>query len=152
MKNQGSATFMVIAVAELHMLVMRLDQQNTLTEETTVGTVLQVASGVAAIIVAAGFGLLFHWKINAYDIKNPWQYESRHAPTTVQPVPLTYIPEGILIQHRELWRARIEGTAEYLRVPISMLEECYQKRLVERLSNWNWVNVPSSEWPTVWTN
>lgn len=114
------------------------------------GTVLQVTSGVAAFTVAAAFALLFHWKINAYDYHNPWQYESRHAPEHVDYVPRTYIPAGAVIRYKELWQARIEGTAEFLRVPVDRLEECYQKGLAERLSNWKWMHVPSNEWPTVW--
>lgn len=114
------------------------------------GTVLQVTSGVAAFAVAVAFVLLFHFKINAYDVHSPWKYESRHAPERVSYVPRTYIPTGAVVRYKELWRARIEGTADYLRVPVWKLEECYQKALAERLSDWKWMHVPSGEWPAAW--
>ena len=118
------------------------------------GTVLQVTSGVAAMGVVIAFGILFYIKLNALDIKirDAYTYRSRHAPENVQPVPRTYFPAGGVLRYREMWRARIEGTAEFLRVPVGRLEECYQKNLAERLSNWKWMTVPSNEWPTIWTS
>ena len=114
------------------------------------GTLLQIASGIAALAVAGAFAFLFYVKINALDIHNPWKYASRHAPAAVQEVPITYIPAGAKVRYKELWRARMEGTADYLRVPLYRLEEMYQRGLADRLSNWRWVNVPSSEWPVAW--
>lgn len=114
------------------------------------GTFVQVLFAVLAVIVTAAFALLFHIKIHAYDVHNPWKYESRHAPDRVIQVARNYIPAGAVVRYKELWRARIDGTAEFLRVPVAQLEACYQKALAERLSEWRWLNVPSSEWPTVW--
>jgi hypothetical protein len=115
------------------------------------GTIVNVLAAVLAVFAIAAFVFLFYVKLNALDVHNPWKYASRHnaaAPRTA--VPRTYIPAGMYIHYREMWRARIEGTAEFLRVPISQLGECYQRGLAERLSNWKWMHVPSSEWPTVW--
>lgn len=114
------------------------------------GTVLEVFLGVLAVLVAAAFALLFHVKINAFDVHNPWKYESRHTVETVQYVPRTWIPPHSAVRYREMWRARIEGTADFLRVPLDQLDECYQRALAARLSNWNWLKVPSQEWPTAW--
>jgi hypothetical protein len=113
-------------------------------------TFIEISFGVLAVCIAAAFAVLFHIKINAYDINSPWKYESRHALGAVSEVPRTYIPEGARVLYKELWRARMEGTADYLRVPVAWLEETYQRGLAERLSNWRWVDVPSNEWPTVW--
>lgn len=115
------------------------------------GAFVQVLFAVLAVFVAAAFAVLFHFKINAYDVHNPWKYESRHsADIPPEEVPRTYIPAGMYIRYREMWLARIEGTAEFLRVPVDRLEECYQRGLAQRLGNWRWMHVPSSEWPTVW--
>lgn len=113
-------------------------------------TLVNVLFALLAVLVAVAFVFLFYVKLNALDINNPWKYESRHAPETIEYVPRTYIPTGTIIRYQEMWRARIEGTARFLRVPTYKLEECYQQGLAERLSNWKWMSVPSSEWPTVW--
>lgn len=115
------------------------------------GAFVQVLFAVLAVFVAAAFVVLFHFKINAYDVHNPWKYESRHAPERVIQVARNYIPAGAVVRYKELWRARIDGSAEFLRVPISQLEACYQKGLAERLGNWKWMHVPSNEWPTIWS-
>lgn len=115
------------------------------------GTLVNVLSAVVAVPLAAACVFLFYVKLNALDIHNPWKYESKHsAEIPPEEVPRTYIPAGMYIRYREMWRARIEGTAEFLRVPVYRLEECYQRALAERLSDWRWMHVPSSEWPTVW--
>lgn len=111
---------------------------------------LEVISGVAAVGVATAFLLVFYWKINAYDVHNPWQYVSRHSDGEVTEVPATYIPKGAYIRYKALWRARMEGTADYLRAPLWKLEDYWQRNLIERLSDWRWMDVPSSEWPAVW--
>lgn len=115
------------------------------------GTLVNVLSAVLAVPLAAAFAFLFYVKLNALDVHNPWKYQSRHnAEDPRAEVPRTYIPKGMPIRYREMWRARIEGTAEFLRVPVAQLNDCYQRSLAERLSNWQWIHVPSSEWPTVW--
>lgn len=114
------------------------------------GTFVQVLGAVLAVFVTAAFAFLFYIKLNALDVHKPWEYRSRHADGTVQSVPRTWVPPQFPLRYREMWRARIEGTAEFLRVPITQLDECYQRSLANRLSNWNWIHVPSNEWPTVW--
>lgn len=115
------------------------------------GTLVNVLSAVLAVLTAAAFVMLFYVKLYALDVHQPWKYESRHsADNPREEVPRTYIPAGAYVRYREMWRARIEGTAEFLRVPVAQLNDCYQRGLAERLSNWQWMHVPSSEWPTVW--
>lgn len=114
-------------------------------------TLVNVLFALLAVLVAVAFVFLFYIKLNALDVHNPWKYESRHTASAEREyVPRTYIPTGAYIRYREMWRARIEGTADFLRVPVAQLNECYQRSLAERLSNWRWMHVPSSEWPTVW--
>jgi len=116
------------------------------------GTVVHVLFGILAALVLAAFIVLFYAKLNALDVsmRLAYAYKSRHAEGSVNYVPRTWIPRGATVRYREMWRARIEGTADFLRVPIDQLEACYQRALAERLSNWNWLKVPSQEWPRAW--
>jgi len=116
------------------------------------GAFVHVLFAVLAVFVTAAFVILFHIKLNAYDVQlmRAWRYQSRHTPERVIQVACNYIPAGAVVRYKELWRARFEGSAEWLYCPINELEYWQQWGLMKRLSNWRWMHVPSSDWPTVW--
>lgn len=116
------------------------------------GTVINATGFVGATAIALYFAYMLHMKIY-----HPREHAGRHRTDSVERVPADYIPSNnydddgsLLVEHTEMWRARMSRTAKALIVPVWQLEECYQEHLKDRLSNYGWAKVPTDEWPLAW--
>jgi hypothetical protein len=81
-------------------------------------------------------------------------YHGRHWADTVSKVDADYHPMPELCAYPGLWEARCSGHLDYLRVPLKVFYPLIKMgkeidRTV-RLSNYQWRNVPLSEWPENW--
>lgn len=75
-------------------------------------------------------------------------YTARHRAGHVEYVSRFYAPAGI--RYPELWKARIEGSMLCLVIKVKDLNDCAERALAERLSNWEWTKVPTTDWPESW--
>lgn len=104
------------------------------------------------------FAEAWHWLLE-FLFAHRSEYVGRHFAETVERVAPDYHP-GLAqqipgaCQYRELWKARIERRTgfKWLVVAPRFIPRFTDWRLVQELKGWNWLDVPSDEWPTVWRN
>lgn len=99
------------------------------------------------------FAEAWHWLLE-FLFASRSKYVGRHFAETVERVEPSYHPAPEELAFPELWKARIERRTgfKWLCVAPRFIPRFTDWRLVQELKGWNWLEVPSDEWPTVWRN
>lgn len=108
------------------------------------------------VFVIVGSGIVTACFVRLFYLKVKYPYEAKHFPDSVDRVHNDYHPSYNMQvifdspKYPGLWWGYTTQSIDYLFVPVTKLEQVTEERLEERLSNWNWLQYPTGEWPKIW--